>query len=77
VLPGRGLAALAAATAGGALGSQTFLLGLGPEKPPVLKLAQNTGMLDGRAEPVNQTFGGFAFAGSYKCHAILLCRFKV
>ena len=65
------LAALPAAAACRALGGQSFLLGLGPEKSPVLQLPQDTCVLNRRAEPVNQTFGRFAFSGRYVSHAIL------
>ena len=41
-----GLAALAAATAGGALGGQPLFLCLGAEETSVLQLSQNPGVLD-------------------------------
>jgi hypothetical protein len=48
-----GLAALAAASPGGALGSQTGFLGLGAEKASVFQLPQNASMLHGSPKAVH------------------------
>jgi hypothetical protein len=67
-----GLAPLTAPAAGGSLSRQTVLLGLGAEKPAVLQLSQDAGVLHRSSETVYQTLRAFAVARCYKSHSILL-----
>ena len=68
---------LTAASPGGALGCQSLFLRFGPEKPAVLKLAQDTRMLDRCPEPVDQALWALALAGGDVSHAKLpvVCSF--
>jgi hypothetical protein len=66
-----GLAALPAPTSGRTLSGQSFLLGLRPEKSPVLQLAQYAGVLHRCAKTVNQTLWGFPFTWGYVSHSNL------
>jgi hypothetical protein len=66
-----GLPALPAPASGRTLGGQSFLLGLRPEKPAVLQLAQYSGVLHRCAKTVHQTLWGFPFTWGYVSHSNL------
>ncbi len=66
-----GLPALPAPTSGRTLGGQSFLLGLRPEKPAVLQLAQYASVLHRCAKTVHQTLWGFPFTWGYVSHSNL------
>ena len=69
----QGLAAvLTTTTAGGPLGGQSFLLGLGPKETAVFQLTQDAGVLHRSPEPVYQAFRVFAIPGGHISHSVLL-----
>jgi hypothetical protein len=66
------LATLSAASAGGALGSQTVFLGLRAEEAPVLKFSQYAGVLYRCSKSIYQAFCTLTVSGRYIGHSNLL-----
>ena len=63
---------LTAAAAGGPLGGQSLLLGLGPKETAVFQLTQDAGVLHRGPEPVYQALRAFAISGGHISHSVLL-----